>query len=84
MGGATQDRKRPAVRGRGHGSHSISHPRGAPEVASALRQHQEGGLPSGSMPSGRSLLLPPPPPGLPSRTLLGWLQTITVAGGEKT
>ena len=84
MGGATQDGERPAVRGQGHGSHSISHPRGAPEVASALQQHQEGGLPSGLMPSGRSLLLPPPPPGPPSRILLGWLQTITVAGGEKT
>ena len=67
MGGTTQDRGRPAVRGQGHGSHSISHPRGAPEMASAQQQHQEGGLPSGSMPGGRSLPRPPPPPA-PERT----------------
>ena len=59
-----QDRGRPAARGRGHSSHSISHPRGAPEMASAQQQCREGGLPSGSMPGGRSLPSPPPPPAL--------------------
>ena len=58
-GGTTQDRRRPVARGQGHGSCSISHPRGAPEMASVQRQHQEGNLPSRSMPSGRSL--PPAP-----------------------
>ena len=67
VGGTMQDHGRPEVRGWGHSSHSISHPRGAPEMVSAQRQHQEGGLPSGSMPSGRSLPPPPPPPA-PERT----------------
>ena len=62
MGGTMQDCRRPAVRGWGHGSCSVSHPRGAPGMASAQRQHQEGGLPSGSMPGGRSLPPPPAPP----------------------
>ena len=66
MGGTMQDCRRPAVRGQGPGSHSVSHPRGVPEVASVL-QCQEGGLPSGSMPGGRSLPPPPPPPA-PERT----------------
>ena len=57
------------MRGQGHGSHSVSHPRGVPEIAGAQPQHQEGGLPSGSMPSGRSLPPPPPPPA-PERTQL--------------
>ena len=62
MGGTMQDHGRPAVRGWEHGSHSVSHPRGAPETVSAQQQHQEGGLPSGLTPSGRSLPPPPPPP----------------------
>ena len=62
-----QDHGRPAARGWGHGSHSISHPRGVPEMGGAQPQRQEGGLPSGSTPSGRSLLPPPPPP-VPERT----------------
>ena len=62
VGGTTQDHGRPAARGRGHGSRSVSHPRGAPGMVSAQRQCQEGGLPSGSMPGGRSLPPPPPPP----------------------
>ena len=66
-GGTTQDCGRPAARGRGPGSCSVSHPRGAPGMASAQQQHQEGGLPSGSMPGGRSLPPPPPPP-VPERT----------------
>ena len=66
-GGTMQDHGRPAARGQGRGSHSISHPRGAPEMASAPQQCQEGGLPSGSMPGGRSLPPPPPPP-VPERT----------------
>ena len=65
-------------------------------MASVQRQCQEGGLPSGSTPDGRSLLPPPPPParrepslnggarkGLASGTLLGWQPTTTVVGGEK-
>ena len=67
MGGTTQDHRMPAARGWGHHSHSVSHPRGAPEMASVQQQHQEGGLPSGSMPGGRSLPPPPPPPA-PERT----------------
>ena len=66
-GGTMQDRGRPAVRGQGHSSHSVSHPRGAPGTASAQRQRQEGGLPSGLTPGGRSLPPPPPPPA-PERT----------------
>ena len=63
MGGTMQDHGRPAARGWGHGSHSVSHPRGVPEMASAQPQHQEGGLPSGSTPNA-----PPPPPPAPERT----------------
>ena len=70
-GGTMQDCGRPAVRGRGHSSHSVSHPRGAPEMASVQRQCQEGGLPSGSTPGGRSLPPPPPPPAL-ERTQPQW------------
>ena len=55
------------MRGWGPGSHSVSHPRGVPEMASLQPQHQEGDLPSGLMPSGRSLPPPPPPPA-PERT----------------
>ena len=71
VGGTTQDHRRPAARGRGHGSCSVSHPRGAPGMASMPPQCQEGGLPSGSMPSGRSLP-PPPPPAVPERTQPQW------------
>ena len=67
VGGTAQDHGRPAARGQGHGSHSVSHPRGVPEMASSQLQHQEGGLPCGLMPSGRSLPPPPPPP-VPERT----------------
>ena len=63
MGGTMQDRRRPAVRGWGHSSHSVSHPRGVPEMASAQPQCQEGGVPSRSMPNA-----PPPPPPTPERT----------------
>ena len=66
MGGTMQDHRRPAVRGWGHGSCSISHPRGVPETAGAQPQHQEGGLPSGLMPGGS--LPPPPPPPVLERT----------------
>ena len=62
VGGTMQDQGRPTVRGRGHGGQSVSHPRGVPGMASAQPQHQEGGLPSGSMPSA------PPPPPAPERT----------------
>ena len=63
VGGTMQDCRRPAVRGQGHGSHFISHPRGVPGMASAQLPHQEGGLPSESMPTA-----PPPPPPAPERT----------------
>ena len=66
VGGTMQDHGRPAARGWGHGSCSVSHQRGVPEMASAQPQHQEGGLPSGLMPSGS--LPPPPPPPVPERT----------------
>ena len=62
MGGATQDCRRPTMRGRGHCSQSISHPRGVPGMASVQPPCQEGNLPSGSMPSA------PPPPPVPQRT----------------
>ena len=61
VGGTMQDHGRPAVRGQGHSSHSVSWPRGVLEMASVQPQCQEGSLPSGSMPS-RSLPPPPPPP----------------------
>ena len=50
------------MRGWGHGSQSVSHPRGVPGTASMQSLHQEGDLPSGSMPSA------PPPPPAPERT----------------
>ena len=62
MGGTTQDRGRPTARGQGHGSCSVSHPRGVPGMASVQLPHQEGGLPSGLTPSA------PPPPPAPERT----------------
>ena len=61
-GGATQDRGRPTARGRGHGSQSVSRPRGVPGMASAQPQCLEGALPSGLTPSA------PPPPPAPERT----------------
>ena len=70
-GGPMQDHGRPASRGWGHGSHSVSHPRGTPGMASVQWQCQEGGLPCGSMPSGRSLP-PPPPPSALERTQPQW------------
>ena len=63
--------QRRTVRGWGHGSRSVSDPRGVPKTASSQPQHQEGGLPSGSMPGGRSLPPPPPPP-VPERTQPQW------------
>ena len=66
MGGTMQDQGRPAVRGQGHSSHSVSHPRGVPGMVSAQPLHQEGGLPSGLMPSA------PPPPPAPERTQPQW------------
>ena len=62
MGGTMQNHGRPTVRGQGHGSHSVSHPRGVPGMASTQPPHQEGGLPSESMPSA------PPPWPAPERT----------------
>ena len=51
-----QDHGRPSTRGQGGSGQSISHPRGVPGKASVQPLHQEGDLPSGSMPS-----VPPPP-----------------------
>ena len=61
MGGTTQDRGRPTVRGWRHSSRSISHPRGIPGKTSAQPPCQEGDLLSRSKPG-----VPPPPP--PQRT----------------
>ena len=56
MGGtSSQDHGRSNMRGWGGGGRSISHPRGVQENASAQLLHQEGDLPSRSMPS-----IPPP------------------------
>ena len=71
MGGAMQDNGRPAARGQSPSSHFLSHPRGATGAVSAQQQHQEGGLPSRSMPGGRSLPPPPPPP-VPERIQPQW------------
>ena len=60
------DHGRPTMRGWGHGSGSISHSKGIPGIASAQPLHQEGDLPSGSMPSA------PPPPPAPERTQPQW------------
>ena len=57
MGGAcAQDHGRSSMRGWEGGGRSISHPRGMLGKASVQPPHQEGDLPSGSMPS-----VPPPP-----------------------
>ena len=56
-GGTMQDHGRPTARGQGHSSQSVSCPRGVPGMASVQPPHQEGDLPSGSMPSA-----PPPAP----------------------
>ena len=58
---SSQDRGRPTTRGWGDGGQSISHPRGAQGKASAQPPHQEGDLPSRSMPSV-------PPPAAPEGT----------------
>ena len=62
MGGTMQDHGRPTARGQGHGSQSVSHPRGVPGMASVQLPCQEGDLPSGLMPGA------PPPPPAPERT----------------
>ena len=62
VGGTMQDCRRPTARGWGHGSQSISHPRGVPGTMSVQLPCQEGDLPSWSMRSA------PPPPPAPERT----------------
>ena len=62
VGGTMQDHGRPTVRGQGHGSHSISCPRGVPGTVSVQLPRQKGDLPSRSTPSA------PPPPPAPERT----------------
>ena len=73
MGGASpQDCGRPTTRGWGDGGRSASHPRGMQEKASVQLSHQEGDLPSGSMPRAPPPATPegtPPQPGGSSRTL---------------
>ena len=66
VGGTTQDHRRPTARGWGHSSRSVISPRGAPGMVSVQLPHQEGDLPSGSMPSA------PPPPPAPERTQPQW------------
>ena len=58
---SSQDRRRSNTRGWGGSGRSVSHPRGMQEKASVQPPHQEGDLPSGSMPSV-------PPPVAPERT----------------
>ena len=48
---SSQDRGRPTTRGQGDSGRSISCPRAVQEKASVQPPHQEGDLPSGSMPS---------------------------------
>ena len=60
-----QDRGRSNTRGQGGGGQSVSHPRGMQDKVSAQPPHQEGDLPSGSMPS-----VPPPP--APEKTQPQW------------
>ena len=67
-GGTTQDHRRPTARGWGHGSRSVSCPRGIPGKTSVQPPCQEGDLPSGLMPS----VPPPPPPPAPQRTQPQW------------
>ena len=62
VGGITQDHRGPTMRRRGHGSQSVSCPRGILGTASVQLPHQEGDLLSGSTPSA------PPPPPAPERT----------------
>ena len=50
-GTSSQDRGRPTTRGRGDGGQSVSHPRGLQGKVSVQPLHQEGDLPSGSMPA---------------------------------
>ena len=64
-GASSQDRGRSNMRGRGGSSRSISCPRGMQEKASAQPPHQEGDLPSGSMPRV-------PPPLAPEGTQPQW------------
>ena len=54
------------MRGWGHGSRSISHPRGVLGMAGAQLPRQEDDLPCGSMPSA------PPPPPAPEITQPQW------------
>ena len=58
---SSQDRGRPTTRGQGDGGRSVSCPRGTQGKVSAQPPHQEGNLPSGSMPSV-------PPPAAPEGT----------------
>ena len=60
-GPSSHDRRRPTTRGQGDSGRSISHPRGVQQKASVQSPHQEGDLPSGSMPSV-------PPPVAPERS----------------
>ena len=60
-GASSQDRGRPTTRGWGDGGQSISHPRGVQGKVSVQLPHQEGDLPSRSMPSV-------PPPAAPEGT----------------
>ena len=70
MGGTTQDHRRPTMRGRGHSSRSVSHPRGIPAMAGAQPPCQEGDQPSGSMPSA-----PPPAPERTQPQQGGWTRS---------
>ena len=60
-GASSQDHGRPTIKGQGDGGRSVSRLRGRQGKASVQPPHQEGDLPSGSMPSV-------PPPAAPEGT----------------
>ena len=96
-GGTMQDCGRPAARGWGHGSHSISHPRGYQRWQVCSRSIRRVVCPPGRCPVGGAShhhllhqhqrepsLNEEVGQGPPSRTLSGWWQTFTAVGGERT
>ena len=93
VGSAMQDHRRPTARGQGHGSQSVSHPRGVPGKVSAQLPHQEGDLLSGSMPGAHHhhhhhlkepSLSREVGQGLPSGIPCGWQPTFVAVDGGRT
>ena len=90
-GASSQDCRRPTTTGQGDGGRSISHPRGIQGNAKVQLPHQEGNMPSRSMPgippqrylkghslSGEVGLRPP------TVIPLDWQQNFAVLGGRRT